>query len=158
MNFPNLTFQPSEYDTNLFNSIRAYSSDVLTKNIKDPIKIDVTEDSKNWKIECHLYDYIININMIHITPFNCTVGLFRNASKVLKQGGLMLTYGPYAHNGIITPQSNVDFDKHLREQDPQWGLRDISDLEKIGESYGIRLVKIYDMPSNNKCLVWENSG
>lgn len=68
---------------------------------------------------------------------------------------MLVTYGPYAYNGVITPQSNVEFDKTLRAQNPEWGLRDIKDMERIAKEYGVKLVKMYDLPANNKCLVWQ---
>lgn len=153
--FPNLTFQPSEYERSLFNSIKAYAQDTPTKNMRDPIEIDVTTSQESWHLEAQHYDYLININMMHISPYSCTQGLFRNASKLLKQGGLMITYGPYALNGVITPQSNIDFDRGLRRQSNEWGLRDIKDLEALGKANGIQLLKTYDLPANNKCLVWQ---
>lgn len=153
--FPNLTFQPSEYETGLFESIRAYASDTPTNNVKNPVKIDVTTDSKTWNLGVDKFDYLINVNMMHISPYNCTLGLFNNAGKVLKSGGLMITYGPYAYNGVIEPQSNIDFDKSLRRQNSEWGLRDIKDLENVARDAGLTLLMKHDLPANNKCLAWQ---
>lgn len=152
--FPNLTFQPSEYDSSLFASLEAYARDTPTKNVKNPVQIDITTDPDSWNLNL-LYDYVINVNMIHISPYQCTVGLFKNGCKILIDGGVLVTYGPYAHNGVITPESNVNFDRSLRRQNPEWGLRDIADLKKLAEDFGVKLLKIYDLPANNKCLVWK---
>lgn len=152
--FPNLTFQPSEYEKSLFDSIEAYARDTPTKNVKKPVEIDVTVDADKWGLGV-VFDYVFNVNMVHISPYECSVGLFKNGGKVLKSGGLLVTYGPFAHNGVITPESNVNFDRSLRRQNPEWGLRDINDLEKLAQRYGIKLLKIYDLPANNKCLVWK---
>lgn len=154
--FPNLRFQPSEHDTSLFESIEAYARETPTKNVESPIKIDVTADPKSWKVN-GAFDYLINVNMIHISPFECTIGLFKNGCAVLKNGGVLVTYGPYAHNGVITPESNVNFDRNLRRQNPEWGLRDIVDLEKLAAGFGVKLLKIYDLPANNKCLIWKKA-
>ncbi|KAJ8967416.1 hypothetical protein NQ314_002923 [Rhamnusium bicolor] len=152
--FPRLIFQPSEYETSLFNSIKAYAKDTPTKNIKDPIRIDIVDDWKTWNVS-NDFDYVINVNMMHVAPFSCTIGLFKNISAVLKPRGILITYGPYANNGVLEPQSNRDFDSNIRARDPQCGVRDIQDLIKIAESYGIKLLHIYDLPANNKCLIWQ---
>ena len=54
------------------------------------------------------------INMIHISPWKCTESLFKNASILLNPGGMLFTYGPYAVNGIITPESNISFNQSLK--------------------------------------------
>lgn len=151
--FPKLIFQPSECETPLLESIKAYADETPTKNVKYPIRIDITDEPKIWGIDMQ-FDYMININMIHVSPPECTEALFRNTAIFLKPHGILITYGAYAHNGIITPQSNVDFNKSLRRQNSEWGLRDINDLEKIAKSFGIVLLKIHDLPANNKCLAW----
>lgn len=144
----------------MFNSIKAYRG--TQKNVLDPVFIDVSEPLDQWESkfdgkplsDCQ-FDYMLNINMMHITPFDCSEGLFKNASKLLKPQGLMFTYGPYAENGVLTPESNVSFDKSLRSQNPAWGIRDISDLKKIAEQNSIELSEINNLPSNNKLLVWK---
>lgn len=153
--FPLLTFQPTEYEKSLFKSIEAYANDTPTKNVKTPIYVDVTTDSSTWNLNTK-YDYMININMMHISPYQCSVGLFKNASKLLQSNGLMITYGPYAFDGTLTPQSNVDFDRNLRTENPEWGVRDVKDLEKLANENNMKLLNLYDLPSNNKCLVWIN--
>lgn len=100
------------------------------------------------------FDYVLNINMIHISPLECTEGLFRNASDLLRFDGLLLTYGAYAINGRIEPQSNVDFDRHLRAMDPRFGLRSLENLKELADANNMELNQLYDMPANNKLLVW----
>lgn len=151
--FPNLQFQPSEYDTSLFNSLTSYANKIASKNVKPPIKIDVTTDYRTWNCGNN-YDCLLNFNMIHITPFSCSIGLFKNGSSVVKKGGFIITYGPYANNGVLEPESNVNFNRGLKAQNPEWGVRDIQDLKKIATEYHIELMKVHDMPANNKCLVW----
>lgn len=102
-------------------------------------------------------DFILNINMIHISPFICTERLFYNASQVLKRGGLLFTYGPYAFHGKISPESNVHFNSMLQSQNPQWGLRDIDQLTTLAASSGMHLLEGVPLPANNHFLVWKKA-
>ena len=48
--------------------------------------VNVSENIEDWKFQPqHIgkYDVGICINMVHISPIKCTLGLFRNMSKVL---------------------------------------------------------------------------
>lgn len=162
--FPNITFYPSEYETSMFGSIRAFTES--QRNVELPMTIDIRRPFGKWNwLTVNLvptkvsgtFDYMLNINMIHITPWECTEGLFKNASGLLKPNGIMLTYGPFASNGILIPESNVNFDQYLRSTNPEWGVRDLRDLQQLASTYGINLEKIFDMPANNKICVWRKN-
>ncbi|XP_046616208.1 methyltransferase-like 26 [Neodiprion virginianus] len=153
---PQVTFYPSEVDIGMLGSIVAYTKEI--SNVQSPILIDVTTNSDYWGAQTfreNSFDYIYNSNMIHIAPHACTVGLFENAGKLLKQNGILFTYGPYKIDGTISPESNVRFDESLKAENPQWGLKDIRDLEKLANENGLDLIEIFDMPANNKTIIWK---
>ena len=58
-------------------------------------------------------------------------------------------------NGLLTPDSNVQFDQYLKSQNAEWGVRDTRDIEQEARKNGISLVRMYDMPANNKVLLFE---
>lgn len=157
--FPAVTFQPSEIDARSLHSIVAYIDHYRLANVRVPLFIDVTKPVNHWALPADYgplsVDVILNINMIHISSQAAIEGLFRASGILLKFGnGLLITYGPYAIDGVISPQSNIDFDASLRSENPEWGLRDIRDLNSLALSCGLRLVARHNMPANNYVLVF----
>ncbi|XP_076060852.1 methyltransferase-like 26 isoform X2 [Oratosquilla oratoria] len=154
--FPNITWQPSELESRELESIKAHLTDEGLSNIKQPLFIDISKPLGEWSggLEEGSQNVIICINMIHISPWECTEGLFRAAGALLASGGILVTYGAYAIHGKITPESNVAFDANLKGRNPSWGLRDIDVLEKEAEKNGMSFDAMFDMPSNNKTLIF----
>ncbi|CRK97370.1 CLUMA_CG010761, isoform A [Clunio marinus] len=164
--FPMTTFQPSEYEKEMFKSIVEYKRHYGVENVFEPVYVDISKDLENWDAkfngdylrDCReSFDYMLNINMMHISPFECSIGLFSNSSKLLKKDGILFTYGPYAVDGVLTPESNISFDQSLKSRNPSWGIRDIAELKKIAIKFSIMLIASYDLPANNKLLVWKRN-
>ncbi|VVC91988.1 unnamed protein product [Leptidea sinapis] len=153
-NFPNVIFQPSDVDETVLGSILFYADNCPTKNILLPKVIDIRNDLSDYGFTENSIDYLYVCNMIHISPFECTISLFKNAGKHLKPEALMIIYGPISRDGVITPQSNIDFDEKLRAGDPSWGIRDIGELVKLGENNNLHLIDTVEMPANNFTLIW----
>lgn len=152
---PDVEFQPSELTDENLRSIQEYVREAKLQNVLQPLKLDILEPVLNWNLPKQSYDVILNINMIHITPWECSVALFEKSSQILSKNGLLISYGPYAVNGVITPESNCKFDMSLKERNPEWGLRDIAELEKLANKFSMELKEAVDMPSNNKTLIWK---
>lgn len=149
------SWEPTEYDETLINDIELHCKSL--KNVKTPQQVDIRENLEEWTFTPRYlakYDVGLCVNMIHISPVECTHGLFRNMAKLLAIGGLLFTYGPYAVDGSITPQSNVDFNNSLKSRNPEWGIRDINFLKNISKEEGLKLEMVIEMPANNKTLVF----
>jgi Protein of unknown function (DUF938). len=97
---------------------------------------------------------ILCINMIHISPWSATIGLFRVAKEQLCKGGILMTYGPYKENGTAVA-SNLAFDESLRARNVEWGVRDLERVQELGKENGMVLQKVVEMPANNKCLIFQ---
>ncbi|CAF1074984.1 unnamed protein product [Rotaria sp. Silwood1] len=155
--FPLATFQPSDCDQKYLKSIQAYIDEyevnAFTKNVASPLCIDVLSSTT---IAEQSFDFIYCSNLIHVTPIECTQGLFRLAERVLKSEGSLITYGPYGlpDDGRITPESNRRFHTNLQMQDSRWGLKGINELKIIANSHHFELKHIFDMSANNKILWW----
>ena len=80
------------------------------------------------------FDAIVSINMVHIAPWAASLGLFAGAGRLLGAGGLLVLYGPFMRDGAHNAPSNAAFDASLKARNPSWGLRDIADLERLGEA------------------------
>lgn len=162
--FSDSFWHPTEFDPAGLASITAHlalerDSGSPRLNVADPVKLDVSESAKAWPVEVTKfsgdYDLIVNVNMIHISPWKCTLGLFSGARTMLKPGGRILMYGPFAVDGVLQPQSNIDFDRSLKLNNQEWGVRDIRDVEEVAAQESFALEAAHDVPSNNKVLVWK---
>jgi hypothetical protein len=94
-------------------------------------------------------------NVVHIAPWRVAEGLFAGAGRYLGADGKLFLYGPFKRAGKHTAISNAVFDSSLRERDPEWGVRDIEDLERLAASAGLALIETTEMPANNLTLVFE---
>ena len=59
------------------------------------------------------------------------LGIISGAAAKLQAGGMLFLYGPFAVSGRLEPESNVKFDETLRSKNPSWGVRDITEIEKV---------------------------
>jgi hypothetical protein len=146
--FPNLMWQPSDYDAQGIVSIAAWSAEAQLKNIAPPLQVDAMEEA--WPI-FHA-DAILCINMVHISPWAATIGLFRGSADILPQGAPLYLYGPYRQHGVETAPSNEDFDVSLKSRNPEWGLRYAEDVFAAAD--GFTLEAIIQMPAHNLSLVF----
>ena len=147
---PALQFQPSEMDEERHASIVAWIQHEGLANVRAPIAFDLA--CLPWPVRAA--DAIVCINVIHISPWEATLGLMRGAGEVLPRGGVLVTYGPYRRGGVHTARSNEAFDASLKSRDPRWGVRDIDEVAAVANTYGIELEEIVAMPANNFTLVW----
>jgi len=156
--FPGLTWWPSDIAPGHLRSIRAWRQMAALPNLENPIALDAA--ALDWRLGQPVHPpgqdlrCIVCINVVHISPWSATEGLFAGAAKALAPGGLLYLYGPYARGGFHTAPSNARFDQSLRAQDPAWGVRDLEQMEKLGVQNGFLLEAVIDMPVNNFSLVF----
>ncbi|MXO84809.1 DUF938 domain-containing protein [Altererythrobacter aurantiacus] len=152
--FPSLDWQPSDADPEALLSIKAWRDEAGLTNIRPPVTIDCT--SASWPID--QADAVLCVNMVHISPWTATEGLFAGARKVLSAGNApLILYGPFREADIPTAASNEAFDRSLKERDERWGLRHVGDIDKVAGRRGFYRAKRYEMPANNLILVYRKT-
>jgi hypothetical protein len=155
---PDITWWPSDLNERHLKSIEAWRTHAGLPNIRPPLQIDLTDPA--WCPEMHDGSgptellAVFCANVIHIAPWRVAEGLFAGAARYLRSDGPLFLYGPFKREGKHTALSNAVFDTSLREQDPEWGVRDIADLEKLAKAVGLALVETTDMPANNLMLAF----
>lgn len=151
---PALEWQPSDVDEAARRSIVAHAHDLGLSNIRSPLAIDAAHPP--WPVA--RADAVVAINMIHIAPWDATIGLMVGAGAILAAGGILYLYGPFRENGAHTAPSNAAFDDSLRARNASWGVRDIEAVTAAGEARGLHLVQRVAMPANNLSLIFRAAG
>jgi SAM-dependent methyltransferase len=147
--FPRLAWQPSDSDPLALASIAAWRSESGGKNLLAPVEVDAAAD---WKVPD--ISAILCINMVHISPWEATKGLMRNAGRLLPKGGVLYVYGPFRQQNRPTAPSNEEFDRNLKSRNSQWGLRFVEDVAQEASLHALHLDQIIEMPANNLSLLF----
>jgi hypothetical protein len=147
--FPHLDWQPSDPDPEALASIAAWQADGPA-NLQSPIQLDVTQP---WPVD--RADAILCINMVHISPWDCSIGLLDGAERLLDRGAPLILYGPWLEAGVEAAPSNLAFDLDLKARDSRWGLRLVEDFAAEAQLRGFILTERRPMPSNNLMLRFE---
>ncbi|PWB83734.1 MAG: SAM-dependent methyltransferase [Methylocystaceae bacterium] len=147
---PTLTFRPSDPDARARTSVAAWSASVGVTNVLAPLDIDAAQ--RPWPIA--RADAVICINMVHISPWVATEGLFDGAAGILSPGAPLFLYGPYKRNGAHTARSNAEFDASLGAQNASWGVRDLEIVADCAAARGFSGPDIVEMPANNLSLIF----
>ena len=148
---PGLTWQPTDPDADRRASIDAWTS--ALPNVRPAIALDAA--SATWPL-AHA-DAILCINMIHISPWSATLGLFTGAARILPPAGVLALYGPYRRRDIPMQPGNDAFDADLKRRDPAWGLRELETVADLAAQNGFGPPAIVEMPADNLTLVFRLS-
>lgn len=147
--FPHLAWQPSDSDPLALASIAAWRAESGGDNLLAPVEVDAAAD---WQVQD--ISAILCINMVHISPWEATKGLMRNAGRLLPKGGVLYVYGPFRQQDRPTAPSNEEFDRNLKSRNSQWGLRLVEDVAQEASLHALHLDQIIEMPANNLSLLF----
>jgi len=146
---PHLVWQTSDRRQNL-NFIRDRLAVEGLSNIAQPLELDVSE----YPWPGSAFDGVFAANCIHIMSWEMVVSMFNGIGQKLKEGGRVVLYGPFKYQGQFTTPSNSQFDEWLKAQNPESGIRDFEEVDRLAREIGLTLIDDYAMPANNQLIVW----
>lgn len=151
--FPKLRWQPSDLHEDALGSIRAWREASQLPNLLEPIVVDAS--ASVWPVD--RADAVLNINMVHISPWSASVGLLAGAARILPEQGVLILYGPWLKDGIETAPTNLAFDADLKRRNPAWGLRRVEDFEQAAADFGFEMAEWRQMPANNLMFLFRRT-
>jgi hypothetical protein len=146
---PGWRWLPSDGDAPSLDSIRGWCQGL--PNVLPPLRLDVL--APHWEGVPAPVDAVFCANMLHISPWASCAALMAGAARHLSAQGLLLLYGPYLEDGVVTAAGNLAFDADLQARNPAWGLRRLADVLAQAEAVGLGLRERVAMPANNLLLV-----
>jgi SAM-dependent methyltransferase len=144
-----LSWQTSDLEPN-HAGICAWIEEAGLDNVLEPLVVDVLTSELPRKS----FDGVFSANTAHIMSFEAVERMLALVGRVLVEGGVFCLYGPFRQNGEFNTESNAAFDRALRHQDPEMGIRDLEDLDRFGADHGLRRECLHAMPANNCLAVW----
>ena len=152
--FPKVQWYPSDPNPEARASIAAWRNEYTGDNLQPPLEIDVMDASWSSQVDSITINTVVNINMIHISPWAACEGLIQGAGKLLSSGEILYLYGPYKREGKHTAPSNAAFDISLQSRNPLWGVRDLETVVAEANKNGLSLQEVVEMPANNLSVIF----
>jgi hypothetical protein len=135
-NLPSLVF-PSDPDPDARLSVAARARAAGVTNVRAPIALDAAEPV--WPIASA--DGIICINMIHISPWEATLGLMKGAAAILPSASPLYLRPVHTRVGSRRPHATKQSTESSRSRPelgcarPRSGRRDGTNLRIFGSGY-----------------------
>ena len=130
--------------------MRKWFEEAKITSIQPATRLDVSKDDFP-KVK---FDVVFTANTFHIMSWKDCKSLMKLLGHRLREGSRAVIYGPFKYNGEFTSPSNAEFDKSLKENNPVSGIRAFEDVNSNMIKNGFELVHDYEMPANNRMLVY----
>ncbi len=156
---PDLAWWPSDPSAEHVAIIARRRSAGAPANVMPPVLLDAAGD--DWQFgtggrpPAAGLAAMVCINVLHIAPWPVAGGLMRGAARHLAPGSCLFVYGPFKRDGAHTSPGNAAFDESLRARNPDWGVRDVAEVEAEANRAGLQLAETRSMPANNLTLVFQ---
>ncbi len=147
--FPWMEWHPTDVGANLA-GISLWVGEARLFNLQKPVRLDVSVDDFP-KLK---FDVVFTANTFHIMSWKDCKSCMKTMGKRLREGSRAIIYGPFKYNGEFTSESNAAFDMSLKENNPVSGIRAFEDVNNAMTKNGFVLMNDYEMPANNRMLVY----
>ena len=148
---PWLRWQASEHPT----GVATLAANLAGADIALPAPLALDVRLKSWPVT--EVDAVYAANVVHCMTWPAVEALFAGVAQVLRAGGPLLLYGPFNRDGRFTSEGNLRLDAWARGLDPDFGLRDLAELEALAARVGMALCENLALPANNQLLVWRHA-
>lgn len=152
---PTLIWQTSDLEGN-HAGINSWLDEPLAagqNNLLRPLVLDVTQSE--WpQTQC---DAIFSANSLHIMPWHAVLALFEHLKMYISEDALLAIYGPFNYGGQYTSESNQNFDEWLAQNSSHSAIRDFEAVNALAISAGLTLQNDFEMPANNRLLLWKKT-
>lgn len=147
--FPRLEWYPTDLSDKLI-GMTEWFKEAQIPNIQRPTRLDVSKnDFPKLK-----FDIVFTANTLHIMHWKDCKSFMKLLGHRLRENSRAVFYGPFKYNGEFTSESNAQFDLSLKERDPLSGIRAFEDVNNNMLKNGFELMADYEMPANNRMLVF----
>lgn len=144
-----LVWQTSDLAAN-HPGINAWIDAAGLPNVVPPLVIDVLQSVE----VAGDFDAVFSANTAHIMSMAGVRRMFELAGRTLPTGGLFCLYGPFNVDGEFTSESNERFDRSLRAENADMGIRDLGHLDDLARNFRLERLRRYAMPANNMIVIW----
>lgn len=148
--FPQLEWFPTDLSVNI-PGMNLWFQEAKIPNIQKPVRLDVGKDDFP-KLK---FDVVFTANTFHIMHWKECKSFMKLLGNRLREGSRFVVYGPFKYEGKFTSESNADFDLSLKGRDPLMGIRAFEDVLANMTKNGFELLEDYEMPANNRVLVFQ---
>ena len=164
---PQLSYRSTDLTDIFFSSVEAHQTLQGLASPQAPALLDLRNPPEKWGVGTSLepwlkpgsLDAIICINVTHVTSWEVTCGLILGAASFLHPStGLLFIYGSFTSDAEFISDGSRLFDERLRATDPEWGSKDISDIQALANDHGLVCLDVVSMPADDFTLVFRREG
>ncbi|NVO54300.1 DUF938 domain-containing protein [Rhodobacteraceae bacterium B1Z28] len=148
---PNLTWQPTEINSERRASIDAYAANL--PNIARAAELDAT--SGGWHSQFAPLDLVVLVNLLHLVSWDETETLVSEVAQALSPKGRFILYGPFKRAGHLTSDGDRRFHEALILQDPEIGYKNDDSIADLMSAQGLDVIDVIEMPANNLAFIAE---